>query len=299
MSEPASRYEAIRYEQADGVATITLNRPDVHNAMNQAMRRELLEVFTRLRTDDSVRAVVVMGGGDKAFSAGADIREFLEPPVPTQFREARRRIDFRRDMERCPQPIIAAIRGYAFGGQGLPVSLEQCLARRGPTRCLERRHGRADFRNAGVVAVVRTDRLQHAHDPARLGTLCRQMPPEQGRAGAGVIGDAQGRFGESQAMRLVTLPPRRPLGLETGNGLAEIVQPRQRGDMPGKNGLRQAELRGEAFVRGWRLAFQKRLGDSRHVQHVRQQAMPSRLAALGPERATAGRQFGKACRGHS
>jgi enoyl-CoA hydratase len=98
------------------VATVTLNRPDVHNAMNQAMRRELLEVFTRLRGDDTVRAVVVTGAGDKAFSAGADIREFLEPPVPTQFREARRRVDFRREMERCPQPIIAAIRGYAFGG---------------------------------------------------------------------------------------------------------------------------------------------------------------------------------------
>ena len=123
MSDPAAtRYEAIRYEQADGVATITLNRPDVHNAMNQAMRRELLEVFTRLRGDDQVRAVVVTGGGEKAFSAGADIREFLEPPVPTQFREARRRIDFRREMERCPQPIIAAIRGYAFGG-GLELAL--------------------------------------------------------------------------------------------------------------------------------------------------------------------------------
>jgi enoyl-CoA hydratase len=118
----AAKYEAIRYEQADGVATITLNRPDVHNAMNQAMRRELLEVFTHLRTDDSVRAVVVVGGGDKAFSAGADIREFLEPPVPTQFREARRRVDFRREMERCPQAIIAAIRGYAFGG-GLELAL--------------------------------------------------------------------------------------------------------------------------------------------------------------------------------
>ena len=118
----ATRYEAIRYEQADGVATVTLNRPDVHNAMNQAMRRELLEVFTRLRGDDAVRAVVVTGAGEKAFSAGADIREFLEPPVPTQFREARRRVDFRREMERCPQPIIAAIRGYAFGG-GLEMAL--------------------------------------------------------------------------------------------------------------------------------------------------------------------------------
>jgi enoyl-CoA hydratase/carnithine racemase len=117
-----AKYEAIRYEQADGVATITLSRPEVHNAMNQAMRRELLEVFTHLRTHDGVRAVVVQGAGDRAFSAGADIREFLEPPVVTQFREARRRVDFRREMERCPQAIIAAIRGYAFGG-GLELAL--------------------------------------------------------------------------------------------------------------------------------------------------------------------------------
>jgi enoyl-CoA hydratase len=118
----AAKYEAIRYEEADGVATVTLSRPEVHNAMNQAMRRELLEVFTNLRTDDGVRAVVVQGAGEKAFSAGADIREFLEPPVVTQFREARRRVDFRREMERCPQAIIAAIRGYAFGG-GLELAL--------------------------------------------------------------------------------------------------------------------------------------------------------------------------------
>jgi enoyl-CoA hydratase/carnithine racemase len=117
-----AKYEAIRYEQADGVATITLSRPEVHNAMNQAMRRELLGVFTHLRTHDGVRAVVVQGAGDRAFSAGADIREFLEPPVVTQFREARRRVDFRREMERCPQAIIAAIRGYAFGG-GLELAL--------------------------------------------------------------------------------------------------------------------------------------------------------------------------------
>jgi len=115
-------YEAIRYELADHVATVTLDRPDVHNAMNNAMRRELTEVFTRLATEDTVRVVLVTGAGERAFSAGADIREFVEPLVPTQFREERRRIDFRQAMDRCPQPIIAAIRGYAFGG-GLELAL--------------------------------------------------------------------------------------------------------------------------------------------------------------------------------
>ena len=114
--------KTVRYEAQDGVATVTLDRPDVLNAMNGPMRTELMEIFTRLRTDDGVRAVVVTGAGDRAFSAGADIREFLEPPPPTHFREARKRIDFRAEMERCPQPIIAAIRGFALGG-GLELAL--------------------------------------------------------------------------------------------------------------------------------------------------------------------------------
>jgi enoyl-CoA hydratase len=117
-----SDYEAIRYEAADGVATITLNRPEVHNAMNEAMRRDLVHCFEKLVDDDTVRVIVVTGGGDKAFSAGADIREFVAPQVPTVFREQRRRLDFRQAMDRCWQPIIAAIRGYAFGG-GLELAL--------------------------------------------------------------------------------------------------------------------------------------------------------------------------------
>ncbi len=115
-------YETLRYEAADGVATVTLNRPEVHNAMNAAMRRELTACFTALATDDAVRAVVVAGAGDRAFSAGADIREFVEPEPPTVFREQRRRLDFRRAMDACPQPLIAAIRGWALGG-GLELAL--------------------------------------------------------------------------------------------------------------------------------------------------------------------------------
>src|SRR2546428_6571262 len=114
--------KVVRYEAQDGVAFITLDRPDVLNAMNNQMRTELFEIFTRLRMDDAVKVVVVTGAGDRAFSAGADIREFLEPPTPTHFRESRKRLDFRSEMDRCSQPIIAAIRGFALGG-GLEFAL--------------------------------------------------------------------------------------------------------------------------------------------------------------------------------
>jgi enoyl-CoA hydratase len=115
-------FSAIAYGVADSIATITLNRPDVHNAMNDAMRRELTRCFEGLATDDDVKVVVITGAGDKAFSAGADIREFVEPLVPVKFREHRRRVDFRQVMDRCPQPIVAAINGYALGG-GLELAL--------------------------------------------------------------------------------------------------------------------------------------------------------------------------------
>jgi len=114
--------EPVLYEVADHVATITLNRPDVRNAMNTALREAMLRHFTALSTNDDVRVIVVTGAGDRAFSAGADIREFVEAQTPTRFREQRRRLEFRQVMERCPQPIIAAIRGVALGG-GLELAL--------------------------------------------------------------------------------------------------------------------------------------------------------------------------------
>ena len=118
----STTYEAIRYEVQDTIATVTLNRPDVHNAMNETMRRELTRCFDGVATDDAVKVVIVTGAGPRAFSAGADIREFVAPLVPVQFREQRRRLDFRQAMERCGQPILAAMNGFALGG-GLELAL--------------------------------------------------------------------------------------------------------------------------------------------------------------------------------
>jgi enoyl-CoA hydratase len=81
-----------------------------------------VDCFGAAAGSEDVRVVVVTGAGGRAFSAGADIREFVAPQVPVKFRESRRRVDFRQAMDRCPQPIIAAIRGYAFGG-GLELAL--------------------------------------------------------------------------------------------------------------------------------------------------------------------------------
>src|SRR5439155_1252734 len=69
----STKYEAIMYHVADAIATVTLNRPEVHNAMNDVMRRELTRCFDGLVADDDVKVVVVTGAGEKAFSAGARI----------------------------------------------------------------------------------------------------------------------------------------------------------------------------------------------------------------------------------
>jgi len=117
-----NNYKTVLYQADDHVATVTLNRPDVHNAQNDTLRRELHQIFTALTIDDDVKVIVVTGAGDRAFSAGADIREFVEPASPVQLRERRKRIEYRAMMDRCSQPIIAAINGFALGG-GLELAL--------------------------------------------------------------------------------------------------------------------------------------------------------------------------------
>src|SRR5262249_57080779 len=69
--------EPVRSESKDGVLTLTLDRPDVLNAMNNAMRAQLLEIFARLRTDDTVKAVVITEAGAGAFCTGQDNSAFL------------------------------------------------------------------------------------------------------------------------------------------------------------------------------------------------------------------------------
>jgi enoyl-CoA hydratase len=171
----------VLYEVADHVATLTLNRPEVRNAMNTALREAMVERLTALAVDDDVRVIIVRGAGDKAFSAGADIREFVEPLVPTQFREQRRRIDFRQVMERCPQPIIAAIRGVALGG-----GLELALA--------------CDVRIAGDDALLGLTEVNLAIIPGGGGT--QRLPRLVGRGKALEMILTGMRVGAAEALRI-------------------------------------------------------------------------------------------------
>ena len=100
------------------VATITLNRPDQHNAIDFAMWGELRDAALRLGDDDSVRVVVLRGAGERAFSAGADIKDFpahrSSSDLAVAYAEA---FEGALDaVERMPKPTIAMIRGICVGG---------------------------------------------------------------------------------------------------------------------------------------------------------------------------------------
>src|SRR2546427_6660420 len=107
----------IRCEVEDRIAVVTIDRPPV-NALNSELIRELTRTFEDVARRKDVGAVILTGAGDKAFVAGADIAEMSgESGLEMRaFSELGGRL--RRAVERAPQPVIAAINGYALGGGG-------------------------------------------------------------------------------------------------------------------------------------------------------------------------------------
>ncbi len=106
----------------DGVAWLTLNRPDVLNAMNMAVRDDLWSLLQAVRDDPEIRVAVFQGAGDRAFSAGADISEFGTAPSYVESRRARRDRDVWALMLEITKPLIAAMHGFAYGaGCELPL----------------------------------------------------------------------------------------------------------------------------------------------------------------------------------
>ena len=109
-------YENVRTEVRDGLLVLTIDRPKVLNALNAATMEEIYDVFAAARSDEKVKAVIVTGGGDKAFVAGADIGE-LAQKTPTTGKETSERGQFILSfIERFPKPVIAAVNGFALGG---------------------------------------------------------------------------------------------------------------------------------------------------------------------------------------
>lgn len=115
-------FKYIIYEKSEGIATITINRPEALNAFNTDVINEILQALEDVKADENVRVVVLTGAGEKAFSAGADIKAMkginaLKARDLSQMGEK-----LCSALENLEKPVIAAINGYALGG-GLEVAM--------------------------------------------------------------------------------------------------------------------------------------------------------------------------------
>jgi enoyl-CoA hydratase len=106
----------------DGLALITIRRPEKLNALNQALISELGEAFQVAREDPSIKALILTGAGEKAFVAGADIGELAEVDAIEAERISRRGQEIFRALETLRKPSVAAINGFALGG-GLELAM--------------------------------------------------------------------------------------------------------------------------------------------------------------------------------
>jgi enoyl-CoA hydratase/carnithine racemase len=190
-------YEWLLYGVADGVARIIINRPDRRNALSWSVVRELRAACAAAKADPDVQVCVLTGAGDRAFCAGADLRErhgFSDDDWLAQ------RQLFRRGfaaVRRCPLPTVAAVGGVAFGGGAeLALSCDLVVAAEdarfalpevglglipggGGTQLLARRAGRAVARD-----LILTGRPIEAEEALRLGVADRLVPAGKALAAA-------------------------------------------------------------------------------------------------------------------
>ena len=108
--------QAVIVERTDRVAVITLNRPEVLNALNLQLVRELDGALTEFEHDDGVGAIIITGAGERAFSAGADIHENREITDEERPRISAERTEYTWRLATYPKPIIGAINGLCYGG---------------------------------------------------------------------------------------------------------------------------------------------------------------------------------------
>jgi enoyl-CoA hydratase len=115
-------FSTVLFEKSGALAYVTLNRPEALNAYSVRMRDDLYEVLSAITCDDEIRAVILKGAGDKAFCAGADLKEFMTAPSAVKARQIRAARDLWRLFLAVRQPLIAALHGFVLGS-GLEMAL--------------------------------------------------------------------------------------------------------------------------------------------------------------------------------
>ena len=114
--DPLMSYETLLVEQRDAVTLVTLNRPQALNALNSKVLDELIDAFAAYQADEGQRCLVITGSGDKAFAAGADIKEMADKEGAEFFNEDYFNGWQSRLVKTTRKPWIAAVNGFALGG---------------------------------------------------------------------------------------------------------------------------------------------------------------------------------------
>ncbi|MFN3975290.1 MAG: enoyl-CoA hydratase/isomerase family protein [Dehalococcoidia bacterium] len=185
-------FQAIRYSKEEGVATITLCRPQVINAYNIQMRDEVWQALHAVKDDPEVRAVVVCGAGERGFCAGADLTEFGTAPSQAIARWVRFVRPVWEVWASIPKPFVCAIHGWCLGSGvemallcdlrvasqdamfGMPEVALGMIPAAGGTQTLPRHIG-----PSRTLEVLLTNRRLNAQEALEWGIVQRVVPPGQ------------------------------------------------------------------------------------------------------------------------
>lgn len=222
-------YETLLVEVVDRVATVTINRPEVRNAVNTQVQADLRSFLTAARDDDSIGAVVFTGAGEKAFVAGADIAQLAGYTLHTGLASQMQKLY--DEVEAFEKPTIAAVNGYALGGGcelamacdirvasetarfGLPETNLSVLPGAGGTQRLARLVG------AGrAIEMILTGRMVPADEALSFGLVTTVVAPDELLGAAREVADrvlAKGPL----AVRLAKLVVRSGMDADQHTGL--------------------------------------------------------------------------------
>ena len=180
-------YQTLLTDVTGGVALVTINRPDVRNAVNRQVQFDIRTALTAFRDDDTVGVVVFTGAGEKAFVAGADIAQVRQYTMHTALASDLQRLY--DDVEAFEKPTIAAVNGYALGGGcelamacdiriaadtarfGLPETNLSVLPAAGGTQRLSRLVG-----TGRAIEMILTGRLVDAAEAREIGLVTLVTP---------------------------------------------------------------------------------------------------------------------------
>src|SRR5688500_8673633 len=164
-------FQTILYQTRDQIAFITFNRPDSLNAMNRQMTRELVDVCQQVEEDGGIRVAIFTGAGEKAFSAGMDLKERAETsfsPIERRQQKLTNKIYTQaRAVAAMTKPTIAAIRGYCVGG-----GLEFALACDLRVAAEDAKLGLTEIRRGLIPGAGGTQRLARAVGAAKALEIC-------------------------------------------------------------------------------------------------------------------------------